>query len=401
VTTAEERSGTTTPTVRTVARRWAPWAIVTVIVLIAAVVALAASGESAGTALSATNPAPAGSQAVARVVEQQGVTVTETSSLGETAEVVVDAASTTIAVYDPDAILTSDQLERLGGLASSIVLIDPGFAALDVLAPTISPAGEVTGELTADCDEPAVTRAGTLTGDGSGFRLTEPSANAVHCLASGDDVYSLVAVPAGAGTITALGTTSALQNEHIDELGNAAFALTLFGHTADLVWYLPGVDDLVESSPPTLAELTPEWVTPVVLLLVLSAIAAAFWRGRRFGRLVTEPLPVTVRASETMEGRARLYATASARLHAADSLRVGTIGRVGVECGLPRAATLDDVIAAASALIDTDPGDVSALLVDDIPTTDRELVELSDRLSAFEARVHAAVRPGGGERMGE
>ena len=65
-----------------------------------------------------------------------------------------------------------------------------------------------------------------------------------------------------------------------------------------------------------------------MILLLLVFLAAAFWRGRRLGPLVVENLPVVVRASETMEGRARLYQKSSARLHALDALRIGAIQRL-------------------------------------------------------------------------
>ena len=70
-------------------------------------------------------------------------------------------------------------------------------------------------------------------------------------------------------------------------------------------------------------------------MLVLVALGAVFWRSRRVGPLVVENLPVVVRASETMEGRARLYERSNSRLHALDALRVGTVARLARTCGLP------------------------------------------------------------------
>ncbi len=82
----------------------------------------------------------------------------------------------------------------------------------------------------------------------------------------------------------------------------------------DLIWYLPGLGDLTGGADvPSVADLTPEWVTPVLLLLIVVFVAAAVWRGRRLGPLVIENLPVVVRSRETMEGRARLYQRSSSR----------------------------------------------------------------------------------------
>src|SRR5690606_41722785 len=56
-------------------------------------------------------------------------------------------------------------------------------------------------------------------------------------------------------------------------------------------------------------------------ILIVVVVLLAWWQGRRLGPLVTEPLPVVVRASETVEGRGRLYRSRRARDRAAEALR--------------------------------------------------------------------------------
>jgi hypothetical protein len=192
-------------------------------------------------------------------------------------------------------------------------------------------------------------------------------------------------------TITVLGLQNALTNEYVSQRGNAALALNLLGADQKLVWYLPSTAD-ESSAIPTIAELTPPWVSAAALLAFCVAIAAAFWRGRRLGPLVIENLPVTVRASETMEGRARLYQRSSARLHALDSLRIGSIDRLGALCGLPRSATVDDVIAAVAALTGADSQRIRDILLDGIPANDRELIRYSDELQRLEHAVSDAIK---------
>jgi len=206
-------------------------------------------------------------------------------------------------------------------------------------------------------------------------------------------VFSLVQVPTDAGVATVVGATDALSNEFVADRGNAALALNLLGSTENLVWYIPTVADLATDVPPTLGELSPDWVLPAVALVVLTALAAAVWRGRRFGPLIVENLPVTVRANETMQGRARLYQKSSARLRALDSLRIGTVERLAALCGLSRLASVDDVIASASAVARLQPAEVRRLLLDAVPTTDRELVALSDQLLTLERAVATSVTP--------
>ena len=192
----------------------------------------------------------------------------------------------------------------------------------------------------------------------------------------------------GDRTTTVLGATGALTNGTILDLDNAALALTLLGTAPRLVWYLPSPAD---AATPTTAELSPPWVSPLIVLAVLTAVAAAVWRGRRFGPLIVENLPVVVRARETMEGRARLYQSSSARLRALDAIRVGTISRLATGCGLSSRAAVEEVVLAVAAAVGADPGDIRSTLLDTVPNTDAELVRLSDRLLEIEAAVRAAA----------
>jgi hypothetical protein len=137
----------------------------------------------------------------------------------------------------------------------------------------------------------------------------------------------------------------------------------------------------------------PTWVTLAIILAALVLVASGVWKGRRFGPLVVEPMPVTVRASETQEGRARLYQRASARTHALDALRIGAITRLAALCGLPRRSSLDEVIGAIATRTGRSAVSVRGLLLDDTPTSDLQLVQLSDELLELEDDVAAAVIP--------
>ncbi len=60
------------------------------------------------------------------------------------------------------------------------------------------------------------------------------------------------------------------------------------------------------------ADFLPPGFGTALYALGMTALVAALWRGRRFGPLAVEPLPVVVRASEATRGRARLYRRARA-----------------------------------------------------------------------------------------
>lgn len=394
-TTASPQSRVLTPTVGATARRGAFWVVV---VLFAVIITLAtaALGGAASDAnrLSIGSTAPQGARALAEVLRQHGVSVSATESLAETRRAIDDPASTTLVVYDPGALLSNAKLEQLDGLAGNLILLEPDFASLGALAPDVLLAGIANENLDADCDLGPVQQAGTVSRGGKGYRYDGDPGDAILCLGSGDDVWSLIRTTTGSQQVTVVGATDALTNGHIVDEGNAAFALGLLGETDTLVWYLPSFDDLADDldSPPSLAELSPPWVIPVATLVFLVALAAVIWRGRRFGPLVVENLPVIVRASETMEGRARLYQKSSARLRALDSLRIGTVARLATLCGLPRRATTDDVVAATASITGMPVHDVRALLLERHPGGDAELVHLSDELLELERQVASAVR---------
>jgi hypothetical protein len=393
-----------TPPLRHSARRAVFWICMGVVVQLVAIAGFALQGAGVeGDPLSPNNAAPAGSKAVFEVLGAQGVDTHFAESLEEAEDAAGDYEQTTILIYDPERYLTPFKLRQAAKLGEHVVLVDPDFDQLREVTPDVSLAGFADEELDADCDLPAATRAGTVVGEATGFRVTGDDADAVLCFGSGDDVYSLIQLTGGSSLTstapdqrrTVLGAWSALTNGTIAREGNAALALNLLGDHETLVWYIPGFDDLDGTGAGAAAAATPPWLTPAIALLMLAGLAAAVWRGRRLGPLVVENLPVTVRASETMLGRARLYERSGSRLRALDALRIGTVQRLAKASGLSRQASVDEVIVAVAALSGRPASEVRALLLDREPVSDPELVQLSDELLLLERDVARAARPQG------
>jgi hypothetical protein len=384
---------------RQIARRSVGWIMVGIIaVLIAAIGFLATGGRTgAGTPLDAANAAPAGAKALVEVLRQQGVDVAVASSITQVRDLA--PGDGTILVYDPQGFLDENRFTELQTRASTLVVVDPGFASLRALAPDVHNAGTASrsGTLSASCDEPAANRAQTIepTAKSPTLRISSGSTATAStgCFPTGDGGFAFVSSTANSSTLHLVGSPSIFDNEGIVRAGNAALALNLLGEHRSLVWYLPTLQDVAASGPPDLSALTPGWVTPLVLLLIVVFVAAAVWRGRRFGPLVVENLPVVVRSGETMEGRARLYQRSSARLRALDSLRIGSIGRLAAAVGLASTASVADVCDTVAALTGTDRSSVRDLLVDARPHTDAQLVTLSDRLARLGSATLAAVNP--------
>ncbi|TFC28250.1 DUF4350 domain-containing protein [Cryobacterium sp. TMT1-3] len=386
-----------TPTLRALLRRSSFWIFAFAGIVIVAIVGVFLSGGSnaAGRALAGDNAAPAGSMALVEVLRQQGVTVTLADSLVEVRDAV--GADSTVLLYDENGYLDAGQLTELAEGAARTVVVAPDFLALQALAPSVGFGGvSDTASLTADCSVSAANRAENLLPGGDTLSIPEGGHPLLTgCFASDAETFSLVQVESATGGLVSLVPDARVfNNENVTGYGNAALALGLLGESDSLVWYLPTLADLPRTGPPSLAELTPGWVSPVAVLLVLAAVAAAFWRGRRFGPLVAENLPVTVKASETMEGRARLYARSNARLRALDALRVGAVQRLARAVGLGRLAQLDEVIGTVARITGSAPAEVRRVLVDAIPHSDAQLMALSDALQALEQAACRAVKAG-------
>jgi hypothetical protein len=388
------RDDVETPTLRRTARRTWPWiALMVVVVLVGVVlVVFALRPQASSEDLAADNPGPNGAQALAEVLRQHGVDVVVSHSLARTEGAIRDVDDTTVLLSDPHELLRTAQRERLRATHVDLVLVQPGFATLGDLAPDVGSTGTTEDDLTADCSVAAVQKAGTVSGGAQLYEVGDDGV-AASCLRTKSGA-ALIQLRDDGVTTTVLGAAAALRNDTIAQDGDAALALNLLGTHRTLVWYTPGYDDLATtgSGGQSLADLTPPWVTPLVLLLFVAGLGAVLWRGRRLGRVVVERMPVVVRSSETMEGRARLYERASARVHALDAIRIGTVTRLGRLLGMPRSATVDEIADAVAAVTGRPRAEVSAILIDELPTGDARLISLSDALLRLEQDTARALR---------
>ncbi len=390
-TIGEENSEVATPRVRSTLRRLVFWVVIVVILAIFAVLIIGLTGSPASTArLSGTNPKPVGAKALLQVLRQDGVDVSTPRTLTKALDDASAAPTeTTIVLYDKGGILKSDQLDQLSDTAAEIVLIEPSFAQLRELAPSVHAAGFAPSVGKADCDYQPAVRAGSVAGLGKEYRL-DSGADGTSCFGT-DGAYGFVRLDSAQGAVSVLGSATMFTNGSILRAGNAAFALGLLGHEKHLVWYLPSFADYHATVDGVIPN--PPWVGLLIALAAITGLAAAFWRGRRLGPIVVERLPVFVRANETTEGRARLYQKASARLHVIDALRIGTLSRLATTCGLSRRATVDEIVGAVCAATGDSRDAVRGILIDTTPRTDADLVRLSDALLDLEKRTATATRP--------
>jgi hypothetical protein len=370
-------------------------AAVLVLALVAVVVyALTRTPERPVDYLSPTSGSPDGARAVVNVLRDQGVDVAEVDTLADLEALDLDPRQTTVALFDASLVLGEAQHDRVLDAAHRVVVFDPWDTELADLAPgvTLPSTWTTSGTYPAGCPVPAAQTAEAVSAAAYGYDVSDAEGAVTGCFETGEHAYGFVQLSAGGTELSLVGVSSAITNGAVLETGNAAFALNLLGQDPHLVWYTPSLAELSDGGVVDPSSAAPGWVTPLVLLLALLFLAAAIWRGRRLGPLVAERLPVLVRAHETMTGRARLYERAAARGHALDALRVGAVDRLASVCGLPRRATLDEVVDAVAALTGRPRDDVRTLLVEVEPGNDAALVRFSDDLLRLEAETRRAAR---------
>lgn len=346
---------TGTSTSRTPRQVWqrAQGLLLAVLVLVIAGITMAAvnSGGQHGR-LDPRSADPYGSRAVAELLKDRSVSVDVVTTLDAAAD--ATGPDTTLLVAGPNVLTAYQRLHLRAATDSSAgrtVLLAPDAAAVDLLAPGANAEPSVpVAARPARCELPAARTAGTA--DTGGIRYSTDVRGATACYPH-DGLPSLLVLPGPAtGDTILLGSPDILYNDRLDQQGNASLALQLLGSRPHLVWYLPSLTDpsATEGNPAGesgddaseedtegesgFIDLIPSGWLWGALQLTLAAALAAIWRARRLGPLVTERLPVAIRASESTEGRARLYRKANARDRAATTLRSATRVRIAPLLGV-------------------------------------------------------------------
>ncbi|GGQ30303.1 DUF4350 domain-containing protein [Streptomyces roseolilacinus] len=374
------------------------------LIIAGVVLALMRSGEQHGR-LDPRSADPNGSRAIAELLKERGVSVRVATTLDE----VTTAAGpdSTVLVTAPD-LLSDDQQTVLRGTidmsGGRTVLLAADAASLDALAPGVTADFPATVRaLQPGCALPEARRAGAVSLGGERYVIAG-SASADACYFR-DGLPTLVRLKNSAGGDTVLlGAADLLFNARLADEGNASLALQLLGSRGHLVWYLPSLTDpsaadgdgsdggdRAEEEADFLSLIPSGWLWGT-LQLAVAAVLAAIWRARRLGPLVTERLPVAIRASEATEGRARLYFRADARDRAAAVLRSATRARLAPLVGVPsrEAHSPDVLLPALSARLTGDAGGLRDLLFGPAPSRDAALVLLADQLDALEREVRTS-----------
>lgn len=377
-------------------RRLALWGL---LVLLIALAAAALGGMRTANQLpfDPDNPEDDGMQALARVLEQEGVEVSVARGLPQLLGSPVSPDTTVLvagtALVGEDA---GEQVSQYAAGAGRLVVLSPESNTGEVLdLPVEGSNFAQVGSAAPDCDGTILTwrdgdeisganRLVEVTGGGEPAEPCFPPTPGYN--AGGAQAGFVVELPASGDrpdTVVA-GIATSLTNQRITEDANAAAGLRLLGAHPHLVWYVPAVSDAGETAPQSLIDVLPRAFVPSVVILVGALFATMIWRGRRLGPVVTEPLPAIIRSVETTQSRGRMYRRAQDRDHALAALQLGARRRLATRVGLTTQAQPEQIVRAVAEATGRHTDELHRLLVHPSAPDDETLVRIAREVRSLE-----------------
>ena len=370
----------------TVGQRWrsARWVLLALAVIVGvATLASYLTAPRPGGPMDPESTSPEGARALVTILREHGVDVIAAGDIAA----VENAArpDTLILVAQTFYLFEDDLLSRLASLPGDRLLIAPVSRTREALAPEVKIGGTTTfGDSKPDCDLREATRAGAVQlGLGDAYEAAG-DVPVTRCYGG-----ALVRYIHDGREVTVVSASDFMTNSGLLKQGNAALAMNLAGSHPRLIWYAPQHSEAGAESGGSarITDLIPDQVIWVVLQLCLVVALLALWKGRRIGPLVAERLPVVVRASETVEGRGRLYRSRRARDRAADALRTAALQRMMPRIGLGHDAEPPAVVTAVAERCGSSPQAVAHILFGPPPASDPDLVNLAHELDNIERQV--------------
>jgi hypothetical protein len=365
------------------ARRWRSWR--GVLLTLAALIVVAAIGTyltapRPGGTMDPASTSPSGAHALVTLLRDHGVEVVVANTI---VDVEGAARSDTLLLVAQSQFLTdSTLLERLAKAPGDLLLVEPTSRTRAALTPRLRMGTVAALNSQPNCTLREANRSGTVKFGPTDSYVARGGLEMTSCYDG-----ALIRYRDAGRTVTVVGSTAFMTNEGLLEEGNAALAMNLAGDRPRVVWYAPQRIEGETSSPSSLYDLIPDNVSWIVWQLWLVVLLVALWKGRRIGPLVSEELPVVVRASETVEGRGRLYRSRRARDRAAEALRTATLQRLLPRLGVGAGAHPSAVVMTVARRSGADPEFVSYHLFGPPPATDHDLLQLARVLDDIERQV--------------
>lgn len=374
-----------------------PAALLALVVLACVIAVLMAPTPKSNSYLDPASSDAGGTKALASILADRGFQVTSVYSPAAALAAIGTPSgppASTLVITSP-GLLTAAQRRQLARVNADLFLVEPGRTSLPALAPAVQVAGGYDQRDTLvgpSCGLIEATMAGSANVGGFTYRIP---GGATGCYPTRGNPSVVRYISAGR-TITIMGSGYPMTDELLATKGNAALSLNLLRANRSIVWLTPEPTVARTRPPPgeraapnSQPALIPGAAWLVVLQLLVALVLAVLWRGRRFGPLIAERLPVVVRASETVEGHARLYQSSRARDRAATALRDAMIGRIRPALGLTADAPAEAVIEGLAARSSLDRARIAAITYGPPPPTDADLVKLARELDDLEREVRS------------
>lgn len=395
-----------------------------VVLVVVAIFSTAARRPSDDIMYSPYNTRPYGMQALARLLEDEGVSVSKVASL--------DALLTqaekerwwahqrpTVAVLHSTH-LSVEERQRIAESGADVTLLGADYDSAEGFVPALALSSEpaadplgtypAQGELSellsskalaaedaptllpcTDEDAIAAEQMSLLVTALSVFEDKLPQASACFPMPitkAGQEAvgYGYVTAPLGfKATLRVLPDANAFTNEHLATQGNAALAIRALGHNGRVLWF-----DATQQESETLWQ-TPTW-PPLLPLFLVQGLACvlilALIKGRRFGPFVKDERPGFVPASETVRGRGTLYHHSGSRDHAAALLRHASAARLRRRLRLGAQASTETFLERLSARTGRSVAELREIYTGPPPTDDAALTTLIQNLDRIESEVH-------------
>ncbi len=379
-------------------RRTRGWVIGVSAVLLLVVIATYLIGRAGSSTrpYDPDNPGPGGLQAIAQVLQDQGVDVQVTRGVSNADDRAPSNATVLVVGTEYLSPQSGADVVRYAQDASMLVVLDPGPNLREALDVPIDVGFTATSTpISPECDldlwapgERISSASGLLTVDagneGAAVTTCLPPSPGYNLGGARSGYLVQIAAEGSRPPLRIAAIGDALVNGTITEQANAATGLRLLGSTDTLIWVVPGIGDAGEQPPSGLFDVLPPPVLPSMVLIVLSLVMLSLVAGRRFGRVATEPLPVIIHAIETTASRGRLYQDAKDRSRALASLQLAARRSIAVRLGLPSSATPEEVVAATAVATGGHTDELHHLLTDTTAVNDETLVRTARDLRALE-----------------
>ena len=364
-------------------------ALLALALVVLAVVAVLTAGRRSQP-LDPGSAAPDGARAVAQVLGAQGVSVHVTHTAAGLAQQSAGPDSTVVLTRGELLGRTSLQrIARASSSAGSLVLVAPPapvLADLGLPVREVPGAGRPAGALL--CSTTSFAGLTFDGGEGTRSYTSTVGAGCVRDKDGGDVIRTLPAVAGVRPAVIVIGSDRFLRNGVVLSADDAAFALRALGSRPRLVWVAADTAHADASATGSGdASPWPRWLGPGTWLVAACVVLLMWWRGRRLGRLVTEPLPVVIPAVETTRSRGQLYRRARDTARTAEVLRIASRHRLAHYLGLAPTTPPAELVRETARATRRDAREVHEVLVGGTVDDEAQLIRTAQELQNLERQV--------------